>query len=59
MVIYGINPVSVALSTEMLKALYYEPNSQSERVQQLHAQAAAATAGSAVMARVSTTAAQT
>jgi 23S rRNA (guanosine2251-2'-O)-methyltransferase len=38
--IYGINPISMALSQGLLKALYHDPGSTSERIKQLHAQAA-------------------
>lgn len=37
--VYGINPVSVALDTTHLKVLYFDKGRGGERIQQLHAQA--------------------
>jgi 23S rRNA (guanosine2251-2'-O)-methyltransferase len=38
-VVYGINAVSVALDSGLLRALYFDQGRQTERTQQLHAQA--------------------
>jgi 23S rRNA (guanosine2251-2'-O)-methyltransferase len=40
--VYGINPVAVALDAGLLKVFYFDPTRQTERSQHLHAQAAEA-----------------
>jgi 23S rRNA (guanosine2251-2'-O)-methyltransferase len=37
--IYGVNPVGVALDAGLLRVFYYDPNRTTERTQHLHAQA--------------------
>jgi len=37
--VYGINPVTIAIDHSQLKVLYYDGSRQSERLQQIHAQA--------------------